>query len=256
MREVGKEVSFGMAYDSMLTCDYETDFMALIFDLSKAIFRQNWRSAMLIMDSLIQFSISLDYQLMISDSMKLINKQIYREFKHAKRVSLYVKWLSEACSFHDFGDTCECCGFIHDIGKLMIEPHILYKDGKLQTSEWDMIKNHVNNGVELLSYSNRFKDLIPVIQQHHELWDGTGYPIGLKQCQILRPARVLAIADAYDAMTSNRAYKDRLTSDQARNEINRCAGTQFDPEIAFIFTDQVLKKYNCSLFSDTFLRVD
>lgn len=245
-----------MNYELMDDLDsIQDDYINQIFNLSNAMYFKNWKWIMLILDNLIPIAINTDYQLMQSNKMKLINQQIYREFKHAKRVSLYAKWLSEACSCQNVA-LSEYCGFIHDIGKLMIDPAILYKEENLLPHEWALVKHHLDFGVELLSLSNQYQSMIAIIKQHHERWDGKGYPCGLKANDLFVESRILSIVDAYDAMTCNRSYRNRLQLSQACDEIKRCAGTQFDPEIAFIFTDQVLKQYDHSIFNNTFLKVD
>jgi len=218
--------------------------------LSEALFLKNWQSAMLMLDHLIPYCIDNSYTTFKSLKTKEINLQIYREFKHAKRVSFYAAKLAQAltCSPSDICDI-ERAAFVHDIGKFIIDRRILYKEDALTDFEWMFIQKHPQFGCELLSLSKRYCHLAPIVMQHHERWDGNGYPRQIKGNMILFPARILSIVDAYDAMTCNRSYQRRMSSEAAATEIKRCAGAQFDPKIVPVFTDTVLSNFNCSLFN-------
>lgn len=123
-------------------------------------------------------------------------------------------------------------GLLHDIGKIAIAENILNKAGKLTDEEFALMKKHTIIGYELLRGMDDVPWLLDGINYHHERFDGKGYPEGLAGNDIPLVARILGVADAYDAMTSNRIYRQRLSDSEVRNEIERCAGTQFDPEIA------------------------
>lgn len=229
----------------------EYDFIHQIASLSEALLRKNWHRSMSILDDFIPVCIDENYQVFKSMASKHINHQIYREFKHAKRVSYYAKQLAVAlsCSCYDT-QKIEQSGFVHDLGKLIINHRILYKEDTLSDHEWKIIKKHPQFGSELLSLSMHYQHLIPTVAQHHEWWNGDGYPNGLKGEEILFSARVLSVVDAYDAMTCNRSYQKRIDSDAAVAEIMRCVGSQFDPEIAAIFIEKVVKKEDCSIFKN------
>ena len=128
-------------------------------------------------------------------------------------------------------------GLFHDIGKIGVPDAILLKEGKLTDDEYSEIKNHPSIGKQILSNATIFKDMIPIVYHHHEKFDGTGYPLGLKGHDIPYLARITAVADTFDAMTSNRSYRNALPLDVVRSEIERCSGTQFDPDIAKVFLD-------------------
>ena len=120
---------------------------------------------------------------------------------------------------------------MHDIGKIGIPLEILNKPGKLNDSEWKMMKTHVQKGYEIAKSSQEFSGIAEMILYHHERWDGRGYPEGLREEQIPILSRIIAVVDAYDAMTNDRAYRKALSESAARSELLRCAGSQFDPNI-------------------------
>lgn len=128
-------------------------------------------------------------------------------------------------------------GLFHDIGKIGVPDSILQKDGKLTDEEFDQIKQHPNIGVHILSNSSIFDDILPIVKHHHEKFDGTGYPDKLSGENIPYLARIAAVADSFDAMSSKRAYRDSLPLEKIISEFMRCRGTQFDPNIDDIFID-------------------
>lgn len=131
-------------------------------------------------------------------------------------------------------------GLLHDIGKIAIDKDILNKSGKLSDSDWAQIKAHPETGFRLLGSSNQFNKLAQDVLSHQEKWDGTGYPKGLKGDEISWKARVLAVAETYDAMISERPYRPAFSETEVIAEIRRNAGTQFDPDIVKVFLEQVI----------------
>ena len=129
----------------------------------------------------------------------------------------------------------EMTGLLHDIGKISIDEGILNKPGKLTNDEWNEIKKHPEIGYRILSTVNELAEIAEYVLSHHERWDGKGYPRGLKGDKISFESRIIALADTYDAMTSNRAYRKAISKEIVLDEIKRCAGTQFDPELAGVF---------------------
>lgn len=126
---------------------------------------------------------------------------------------------------------------LHDIGKVSVRGEVLRKSGPLTLEERAEIRTHPSAGAELVLPLRSARHALPYVLFHHEWWDGTGYPTGLRGTQIPIEARLLAIADAFDAMTSPRPYRLALTHDGALAEIDACAGTQFDPHIAAVFCE-------------------
>jgi diguanylate cyclase (GGDEF)-like protein/putative nucleotidyltransferase with HDIG domain len=126
---------------------------------------------------------------------------------------------------------------VHDVGKLIISPELLNKPGRLAPDEWDLVKRHPAAGVEMLADMNFAGDVIPMVRSHHERWDGRGYPDQLVADAIPRAARMLCIADIYDALTSKRSYKGALSHEAAMAIMRSDVGKQFDPKIFADFED-------------------
>jgi len=124
---------------------------------------------------------------------------------------------------------------LHDIGKLGVPDAILTKPGKLTEEEWEIIKRHSAEGERIVSYVKDLSALVHMIRHHHEWYDGSGYPDGLKGGAIPLGARIISVADAYDTMTGKRPYKGPISHEEAAEELRRCSGTQFDPELVQAF---------------------
>ena len=126
-------------------------------------------------------------------------------------------------------------GVVHDIGKVGISSTIINKDGKLSQDEYETIKEHPIFGANILKQSEDLVEISDIVKHHHEWWNGNGYPQGLKGEEIPLNSRILAVVDAYDAMTNNRIYRDAMPVEDAIKELENCKGTQFDPHIIDIF---------------------
>jgi HD-GYP domain-containing protein (c-di-GMP phosphodiesterase class II) len=124
---------------------------------------------------------------------------------------------------------------LHDIGKIGVDDAILRKPGKLTPAEFEQMKLHTINGAVILQTMNSLSPMIPIVRHHHERWDGKGYPDGLAYEAIPATARVVAVADAFDAMTSNRPYRKAMSASVAFEELHRDAGTHFDPHYVAVF---------------------
>lgn len=138
-------------------------------------------------------------------------------------------------------------GLFHDVGKIGVPDNILQKSDKLTDEEYSEIKNHPTIGAHILSTATIFQDIIPIVKHHHEKFDGTGYPSRLKGNEIPYLARIAAVADSFDAMTSKRVYRNSLSIEKVISEFERCKGTQFDPEITDVFLDILKNDYNSIL---------
>lgn len=155
---------------------------------------------------------------------------------HSMRVTLYSLALAKAINLpDDLLEEIETAGLLHDIGKIAIPDKILLKPGKLTDEEYQIIKSHPELGEKLVYSIEKLKIISNWLKSHHEKYDGTGYPEGLKGEEIPISSRIIAIADTYDAMTSSRAYRTALSHETAISEIEKCAGTQFDPKLAELF---------------------
>jgi putative nucleotidyltransferase with HDIG domain len=126
-------------------------------------------------------------------------------------------------------------GLLHDIGKIGTPPGILDKPGKLEAEEMQIMQDHVGIGVRILEPIPCFREALPLVAQHHEWFDGSGYPVGLAGENISLHARILAVADCYDALVSDRPYREGLPKQQAFEILKKRAGTQFDPKIIDVF---------------------
>jgi len=166
--------------------------------------------------------------------------------KHQYRVSLYARQIGKRfCP-----GTIEIVSFaaaIHDVGKKNIDDSIFFKPDQLNKNEWEIMRRHpllgaimVMRKVVKFSNSNKHKPstIALAVLHHHERWDGTGYPDGLKGEDIPLLARIIAVADAYDAMTTDRPYRKALSKEDAVKEIIRCSGTQFDPGVTEVFVNK------------------
>jgi response regulator RpfG family c-di-GMP phosphodiesterase len=162
---------------------------------------------------------------------------------HSDRVADYARIIAQGLTLpNDHVDTVVRAGLLHDIGKIGIRSEKLNKPGKLTPEEVMMFREHPGKGKRILEPIPFMRNLIDGCWCHHEAFDGGGYPRGLERDSIPLLGRIVAVADAYDAMTSDRAYRKALPHQVAVDEIERCSGTQFDPEIAEVFL-KVLDDY-------------
>ena len=164
---------------------------------------------------------------------------------HSDRVSEYAVLLGKYLGLSDVDlDTLRVGGLFHDIGKIGVPDAIIQKEGKLDDNEYSQIKQHPNIGVHILSHAKIFQNILPIVEHHHERYDGNGYPSKLAGENIPYLARVTAVVDSFDAMNSKRAYRNSLPLDVIISEFEKCKGSQFDPKIADVFLDILRNHYD------------
>jgi HD-GYP domain-containing protein (c-di-GMP phosphodiesterase class II) len=157
---------------------------------------------------------------------------------HSRRVQQYSTTIARAIGLPDRQvNEIGKAALLHDVGKIYEKyASVLAKQDKLTPEEWAIIRDHPDDGANLISTMTKLRSLVPAVRHHHENWDGTGYPLGLRDEATPLAARIIRFADTIDAMTTERPYRRPLTEAQVRSELVRCRGTQFDPTI----TDQLL----------------
>jgi len=158
-------------------------------------------------------------------------------YGHSRKVGKYATDIAVALGYSpDRVATLRAAALLHDIGKIGVSDQLLVKSGPLSAEDWEPIRAHPKMGVAIIKHVESLSGCLAAIQYHHEHYDGSGYPSGLKGENIPLDARILAVADSFDAMTSLRPYRHgKFTEGQAIEELNRCAGTQFDPHIVEVF---------------------
>lgn len=171
--------------------------------------------------------------------LSLRDKDTYT-VQHSEDVARYALILAEALNLPDtMRKELRTAGILHDIGKILIPDTILKKPGRLSDEEYGMMKKHVILSHEILAEHYTSETMKQAVICHHERYDGRGYPLGLQGTEIPLVGRMMAIADAFSAMTLDRAYRKNKTIEEGLAEIRRCAGTQFDPELAEVFCNAI-----------------
>lgn len=164
-----------------------------------------------------------------------------REQRHSERVSYLCEKTAKCLGMNKYTQNkLKVAGLLHDIGKIGIPERVLDKPGKLTDEEFAEIRMHPAIGYKILNSAGHMTEISEIIYAHHEKWDGTGYPRRLKGAEIPIEARIIAISDTYDAMTSDRSYRDGLSKEIAIDELLKCRGTQFEAELVDFFIEQVL----------------
>lgn len=159
---------------------------------------------------------------------------------HSERVADYAREIARRYGYdEDRLEEIYIMGLLHDVGKIGVPDAIINKQGKLTDDEYAMIKKHPLMGAEILATVSEMPKLVTGARWHHERYDGRGYPDGLKADDILEEARIIAVADAYDAMTSHRSYRDIIPQDRVKSEIEKGMGSQFDEKFARIMLDMI-----------------
>lgn len=172
-----------------------------------------------------------------------LSKDVYT-YRHSKRVFQYAVDFARKLNLNEHDRKILTLGaLVHDIGKLEIPRDIINKTGKLEPHEWEIMKKHVIWGKEIISTNKQLEELIPLVELHHERYDGKGYPHGLKGENIPKLARILCIIDSFDAMTTERPYQKTKTFEEAIVELRACAGNQFDAQFIEPFIEMIEQHY-------------
>lgn len=181
-----------------------------------------------------QLKAAIKYSLLaLANAIELRDKYTH---DHVVRINAYAQelarelgWEVERIEFLEYG------AILHDIGKIEVDTTILSKNGPLTPGEWEKMRRHPEDGAQMIGNVPHLAPAVPVIIAHHERWDGTGYPEGLKGKEIPEEARLLAVVDSFDAMTTNRPYRAAISPELAYQEILSQSGAQFDEEMVEAF---------------------
>lgn len=177
------------------------------------------------------------YMRTVRSLIEAIDARDHYTRSHSQKVSYYALKIAErlGLSMKEVENLRQACE-LHDVGKIGIDDRILTKPGPLNDEEWEQIRLHAVKGAQILEPLTFLEDVVMIVRQHHERYDGKGYPDGLKGEEIVLGARIVNLADAYDVMTSARTYrKEILSKQEAIEEIKRSSGKQFDPKIVDVF---------------------
>ena len=175
--------------------------------------------------------------------VKVIDAKDSYTYQHSKRVAYYARCLALSSGFpEEAAERVYIAGILHDVGKIGMNENILNKRSALTEEEKAEASRHPIVGARIAENLNCFKDVIPAIYYHHEVYNGSGYPEGLKGEKIPVAARILSIADAFDAMTSNRSYRVGMPVEEAVKRLVENIGNQFDPHLVVRFIDLIKNK--------------
>lgn len=173
-----------------------------------------------------------NFEKTLESFVKIVEERDTYTAGHSQRVAKYSNLIAKYMGFSD--EKCELiyrAGILHDIGKIATPDNVLLKPGKLSDLEYTLIKEHVNTSYEILAGIPMYKEIADIIAHHHERYDGLGYPGALKGDEISMLSHIMIVADAFDAMTTNRIYKGRKDMAEALEELETCSGTQFHPKV-------------------------
>lgn len=172
--------------------------------------------------------------------LTVINSRDQYTYNHTERVVRYCDVFADHCGLSAQEKAhLVYAAYIHDIGKINVSKETLISEKRLSDKEWEEIRKHPIDSADIVRQIPDLQEVVPIVLQHHEHFDGTGYPNGLKGEEICRLARMLSLADSFDAMTAKRPYQQTRTFENAFQEIRRCAGTQFDPAMSESFIEAV-----------------
>ena len=188
------------------------------------------------------------HSLMIMSLRKTLQEKSFETEEHIDRLRMIAQKLGGKVGLSlSQSEELSLIAVLHDIGKVTIAGSILLKAGKLTKKEWKTMKRHPEIGYKIASSSPQLAPIAECILYHHEWWDGNGYPRGLKGKNIPLLSRIITIVDAYDVMINGRPYKDPMTHEEVIEELKRCAGIQFDPELVKNFIQVIQKDFSKTL---------
>jgi diguanylate cyclase (GGDEF)-like protein len=168
----------------------------------------------------------------------VINSRDTYTYKHVERVFNYCSIIADHLKLSSEDKRLLMyAAYLHDLGKINVSKEILISSSKLTQEQWEELKKHPQDSADIIKQIKGFENVVPIVLEHHEKFDGTGYPNGLKGEKISYLARILTVVDSFDAMTNQRPYQKTKTFDEAFEEIERCKGTHFDPKIADKFIE-------------------
>ena len=177
----------------------------------------------------------------VNTFMKALEAKDYVSEGHVSRMEFYAEKMGASLDLTAAEiDRLILLTKFHDIGKIGIPDSILKKPSRLDHSEWEVMKTHSAIGERIARESTEIKEIAPLILKHHEKWDGSGYPLGLKGDEIPLECRILTIVDSYDAITNDRPYHKASSTEEAISEIIRCSGTQFEPRLVELFVSSIV----------------
>ena len=192
----------------------------------------------------------IDFHEFIESFVEILETKDTYTRGHSTRVAHYAILIAEKMKLNDREiELCHFAGHLHDIGKIGVPDSILTKKSKLSSIEYEQIKKHSEFGYNILNKVSSLVEMAEIVRAHHERWDGKGYPDGLSGEKISLISRILAVADSFDAMTSNRSYRKTLNIEEAIIELKNNKWQQFDGNIVDIFVE-VSKTLNNSTFKD------
>lgn len=181
----------------------------------------------------------------IKTIIRTLHEKNKREEEHSQRVGILSHALGAALGVNERQlRELKTMGILHDIGKIAVDDTILNKTEQLTKEEFEQIKRHPEIGYRILSAVNDMAEMAEYVLSHHERWDGKGYPQGLRETEIPYLSRIIAVVDAYDAMTRNRSYRLAMTEEAALEELEKNAGSQFDPDIVRVFLERPDVRYS------------
>jgi len=193
----------------------------------------------------------IDFHEFVESTVEILEAKDSYTRGHSSRVAHFSMLISKKMGLTEKEiELCHFAGHLHDIGKIGISDAILTKTSGLTEDEYNEIKRHSEYGYKILNKVSSLNEMAIIVRHHHERWDGKGYPDNLKEEEIPLISRIIAVADSFDAMTSNRSYRKPMNLSDALNELNNNKWIQFDGKIVDIFINEVVKTLNILTYQE------